>query len=60
MNENTAAKHGMNEKESFCYTKVCTHCGCNLHTKKEYEQERCKRCHEEYEEEMYAMYGNEW
>lgn len=39
--------------------KVCTHCGCNLHTKKEYEEELCERCQEGYEEEMFAIYGDE-
>lgn len=38
---------------------VCDHCGRNLHTKIEYEQGRCGRCQEEYDEEMYAMYGVE-
>lgn len=42
------------------HTQVCSHCGSNLHTKKEYGQERCERCQEEYEEEMFAIYGTEW
>ena len=39
---------------------VCSHCGCTLHTKKEYKDEQCERCQEEYEEEMYAIYGDVW
>lgn len=40
--------------------KVCLRCGRNLHTKKEYKQGQCERCQGQYEEEMYAIYGNEW
>jgi hypothetical protein len=36
------------------HTKVCSHCGRNLHTKIEYEQGRCGRCQEEDDEEMYG------
>lgn len=42
------------------HTKVCEHCGCNLHTKKEYEQGQCEHCQGQYEEEMYSIYGDEW
>lgn len=45
---------------TWALTKVCEHCGRNLHTKKEWEQERCETCQELYEEEMYAIYGDEW
>lgn len=42
------------------YTKLCSHCGKNLHTKQEYKDRQCYRCQEEYEEEMYAIYGDDW
>jgi len=41
------------------YTIVCSHCGTNLHMKKEYEDERCDRCQGIYEAEMDAIYGDE-
>ena len=42
------------------YTKVCYHCGKNLHTKQEYAGGRYNSCQEAYAEEMYAIYGDEW
>jgi predicted RNA-binding Zn-ribbon protein involved in translation (DUF1610 family) len=42
------------------HTKVCSHCGCNLHTREEYAHGRCERCQEAYEDEMDAIYGCEW
>jgi hypothetical protein len=47
------------QSTTWDHTKVCSHCGCNLHTNKEYEQGRCETCQEQYEEEMYAIYGDD-
>jgi predicted RNA-binding Zn-ribbon protein involved in translation (DUF1610 family) len=41
------------------YTNVCSHCGKNLHTKQEYADGRCDSCQEAYDEEMYAIYGDD-
>jgi hypothetical protein len=48
------------ESTTWALSKECEHCGRALRTKKECEQGQCERCQEEYEEEMYAIYGDEW
>ena len=59
-------KVGVEEKKmkrqstTWALSKECEHCGRDLRTKKEWDQGQCNRCQEEYEEEMYAIYGDEW
>jgi predicted amidophosphoribosyltransferase len=38
---------------------ICSHCGQGLVTKKEEDEGLCSCCFEKYEEEMYAIYGDE-
>jgi len=49
MNGNTAIKQEA----------LCEHCGHILKTKKEKEQGYCEDCYDRYNEEMYAIYGDD-
>ena len=48
------------EIAAFDYTGICMHCKCKLKTKKEINNGYCNECWERYNEEMFAIYGDEW